>query len=192
MKIMENNHLTHIKHATKRKLCSVYLEMAARMPLNKIRVGKLSELSGINRQSFYYHYDSLDDLLVEIYLALIHDELVWIKEDHQWTTHLTGMVNALYENQVFVTRMYNELGPVNFSYIVIQIVHYLIDISVTSEEKEVVYLDYLAGFYGSGLATVLMRWIAEGMVENAYRLSDMLKLFIEHGYSISVFGTLKS
>ena len=51
---------------TKREIKNMFLEMLEEMPLNQITVKALVEKCGINRNSFYYHYQDIPALIEEI------------------------------------------------------------------------------------------------------------------------------
>ena len=51
---------------TKREIKNTFLEMLEEMPLNQITVKALVEKCGINRNSFYYHYQDIPALIEEI------------------------------------------------------------------------------------------------------------------------------
>ncbi len=60
---------TQMKKAerTKRALAEALEEMLQEMPLTKVTVRALTERAGVDRQTFYYHFDTMNDLVV--YLA---------------------------------------------------------------------------------------------------------------------------
>ena len=51
---------------TKKEIKNTFLEMLEEMPLNQITVKGLTERCGINRNSFYYHYQDIPALIEEI------------------------------------------------------------------------------------------------------------------------------
>ena len=51
---------------TKKEIKNTFLEMLEEMPLNQITVKALVEKCGINRNSFYYHYQDIPALIEEI------------------------------------------------------------------------------------------------------------------------------
>ena len=51
---------------TKSLLAEAFRQLMKEKPLNKIRVHDLTEKCGINRQSFYYHYKDIYDLLEDM------------------------------------------------------------------------------------------------------------------------------
>lgn len=48
---------------TEKMLADSLKRLLKKMPLEKISIRKLTEDCGVNRKTFYYHFDSLDDLL---------------------------------------------------------------------------------------------------------------------------------
>ena len=53
---------------TQTKLANALKELMETKPLDTITVKELTEKVGINRQTFYYHYKNIYDLLMDIYL----------------------------------------------------------------------------------------------------------------------------
>lgn len=51
---------------TKKAIKASFLEMLDRMPLSEISVKKIADSCGINRNTFYYHYEDLPSLIEEI------------------------------------------------------------------------------------------------------------------------------
>lgn len=51
---------------TKRMMKEALLELLASKPLSKIKVNELCEKSGVNRATFYRHYETLQDILQDI------------------------------------------------------------------------------------------------------------------------------
>lgn len=51
---------------TKREIKNTFLEMLEERPLNQITVKELTQQCGINRNSFYYHYQDIPALIEEI------------------------------------------------------------------------------------------------------------------------------
>ena len=48
---------------TKRALASALKELLEHKPLNKITIADITEQCGVNRQTFYYHFENLMDVL---------------------------------------------------------------------------------------------------------------------------------
>ena len=58
---------------TKNSIHTAFQEMAANTDIEHITVKELAELAGINRKTFYSHYDSIEALEQELLRDLIHE-----------------------------------------------------------------------------------------------------------------------
>ena len=59
---MEKRH-NAASEQTEHELASALKTLMAQMPIDKITIRELAELSGIRRQNFYYHFDDIYDLM---------------------------------------------------------------------------------------------------------------------------------
>ena len=57
---------------TKRMIQEALIRLLKNKPIDKIKVNELCEESGINRATFYRHYETLQDILREIEADVIH------------------------------------------------------------------------------------------------------------------------
>ena len=48
---------------TKEALAAALRQMMTVKPIDKVTVKDIVEICGVNRQTFYYHFDDVDDLL---------------------------------------------------------------------------------------------------------------------------------
>ena len=60
------------KLVTKRAIVSVFRTMIRTTPFNKITIGDLTKNTGLNRQTFYYHFRDLYDML----LFMVEDDIL--------------------------------------------------------------------------------------------------------------------
>ena len=65
---------------TKRLLANTLTEMMAEKPFDRITVSELTKRCGVNRQTFYYHFETIADLLL------------WMLQEEGWT--LLGGITA--------------------------------------------------------------------------------------------------
>ena len=59
---MENSRITATKHMFR----NAFLKLLKEKSMADIRVNELCELAGVNRSTFYRHYDNVSDLMDEI------------------------------------------------------------------------------------------------------------------------------
>ena len=84
---------------TERKLALALKSMMAKYPLDEISVVKLTDKCHINRQSFYYHFHDIYDLLTLLFLDERIEGIDRVKNEHE-------MLEAIYhyydQNTAFV------------------------------------------------------------------------------------------
>lgn len=59
---------------TRKLIQETFVELALEKPVDKITVKEIVDTCGINRNSFYYHYEDLPDLIISIIEDMISDE----------------------------------------------------------------------------------------------------------------------
>ena len=67
---------------TKNAIHTAFQEMAAKTSIEHITVKELAELAGINRKTFYSHYDSIEALEQELLQNLIQEIYQIIQDEH--------------------------------------------------------------------------------------------------------------
>ena len=93
---------------TKESLASALKQMMAVKPIDKITVKDLVEICGVNRQTFYYHFDDVYDLLEWVFEEdanrVLPHEVVF---DH-WKEDVMIFMQYLQENSTFTLNVYNS------------------------------------------------------------------------------------
>lgn len=74
---------------TKKAIHAAFQEMSERMGVEHITVKELAQLAGINRKTFYSHYDSIDALEQELLRALLREILQIIQTEQPHSFHDT-------------------------------------------------------------------------------------------------------
>ena len=94
--------------STKEALANALRQMMTIKPIAKITVKDLVELCGVNRQTFYYHFDDVYDLLEWVFEEdanrVLPREVVY---DH-WMQDVMLFMDYLQENSSFTLNVYNS------------------------------------------------------------------------------------
>ena len=61
---------------TKKAIKETFVALLDERPLNRITVKDIVEACGINRNSFYYHFEDLPALLEEIIAERVQDDII--------------------------------------------------------------------------------------------------------------------
>ena len=93
---------------TKDALASALRQMMTVKPIDKVTVKDIVEICGVNRQTFYYHFDDVDDLLEWVFEQdsdrVFPHEVV---RDH-WLDGMMTYFDYLVSNSAFTLNVYNS------------------------------------------------------------------------------------
>ena len=93
---------------TKEALASALRQMMTVKPIDKVTVKDIVEICGVNRQTFYYHFDDVDDLLEWVFEQdsdrVFPREVVY----NHWMEDMMGYFDYLVSNSAFTLNVYNS------------------------------------------------------------------------------------
>lgn len=143
------------------------MDLLNKKPINKITVKEIAQECGINRNSFYYHFNDLPNL-IEVILTEEAERFVSLhKEDDSIYLHLLDAVDFAIENKTAVYHIYNSANRDMFERYLDRITEKTIadfmdyataDRSISDEDKEAVVL-----YYRCLLVGFVINWLASGM-----------------------------
>ena len=160
-----------------------------------ITVKEICEKAGVNRSTFYLHYESIDDLLMETidlinkrFMSAFNNETINAKtldkndlflisdkyiipylnliKKHKKIYKLIHDKPYLFNNQKAFKNLYNNLFEV-----------ILEKYGVSDEEKE-----YVFAFFSFGILAVVNKWLERDCVDDVTKIAEYMKKFI--GYNI--------
>lgn len=160
-----------------------------------ITVKEICEKAGVNRSTFYLHYESIEDLLMETidlinkrFMSAFNNETINAKtldkndlflisdkyiipylnliKEHKKIYKLIHDKPYLFNNQKAFKNLYNNLFEV-----------ILEKYGVSDEEKE-----YVFAFFSFGILAVVNKWLERDCVDDVTKIAEYMKKFI--GYNI--------
>lgn len=177
---------------TQQAMAASLKKLLAQKSLDKITVTEIADDCGVKRQTFYYHFQDIYDLL----------EWTFIREGEQfidrericdtWQDVYLEVLRYIEKNRDFTLNAYNSAGREHLEHYLHQIVYDLIaqflegmegSEKIPPEDKS-----FICDFYKFGLVGILLEWIGRGMKENpeviARRLNKLLKRHIEMDFQM--------
>lgn len=157
-----------------------FMDLLNRKPINKITIKEISSECGINRNSFYYHFNDLPNL-IEVILTEEAERFVSInKENDSIYMSLLDAVDFAIENKTAVYHIYNSANREMFErYLdkitektVADIIEYATaDRDVSGDDKDALVL-----YYRCLLVGFVINWLGSGM---NYDLREKLQRICE-------------
>ncbi len=97
-----------MSRGTKEALAAALKQMMKIKPIDRITVKDLVELCGVNRQTFYYHFDDVYDLLEWVFEEDANRVLPQKVVFERWQEDVLCFMRYLQENASFALNVYNS------------------------------------------------------------------------------------
>lgn len=163
---------------TKRLMAESLKKLMTQKPLNKISIREIVEDCGVNRQTFYYHFQDIYALLEWI----INQEIVSVLEDTEsfltWQEAGLYLLKYLEKNSTVVLCALNSLGRTAIKQLlytdVVNVATQIItqissDINVDEES-----FNHVVHYYAISFGALLEDWLSNGMKRSPEEVIDIL------------------
>lgn len=155
------------KSMTKKVIAYSFKELLKEKPLNKITVNDIAAKCDINRQTFYYHFIDIRDLIEWICLQDADAVLKENKTYDTWTEGFLSIFELMLKDKVFIINIYkNAPRDILLEYLHKMTYNLLYNVVDEKSKAYVVTEDnkaYIANFYKFGYVGIVLEWIADDM-----------------------------
>lgn len=171
---------------TKKALAASLKKLLSKKELSKITISNITDDCGVNRQTFYYHFKDIYDLLEWIYLNEVIQPMNGNDTYDNWQQGFLSIFEYILENKEFVRNTYDPICRDYFLRFVYKQTTILLmnvideqskDINVSSEDKK-----FIANFYKYGFVGIIQEWIENGMKEKPEDIIKKLNNIIEGNF----------
>lgn len=166
---------------TKNALANSLKKLLETKTLEKITVKELVEDCGVNRQTFYYHFRDVYDLLDWIFTT---DGRAIVPETRldDWEERARSVFSYLEDNQQFIINAYHSIARDHLERYVGREMYKLIyaRVQLASADLEVCESDmqFIANFYKFAFTGLIFEWIRCGMQEKSEKIVDKLAVLM--------------
>ncbi|WP_312694751.1 TetR/AcrR family transcriptional regulator C-terminal domain-containing protein [Caproiciproducens sp.] len=172
---------------TKQQLANSLKELMGRTPFNKITVQNVTSNCGLNRQTFYYHFKDMYELLSWIYHNDIFNEVVE-EQDEQWETAVVQIMRYCKANRAFCRNTIRSIKKEYMEVFLQPVVHTWVEkLGIDLENCKYISkddADFLVDFFTTAFVNYGIQWVSRGMPEDeAYVISKIKALLrmVYHG-----------
>lgn len=155
------------KNYTKNLIKKEFMNLLDKKTLNKITVTELAKKCDIERKTFYYHYENLEQLIKEIFESELDVVIGEFNENLSWENSFILASKFILENKKAIRHIYYSDYKANVEKYVYSmagevITKYVKHISKATRAKEV-DINLISYFYQCALSSALIQWIATDM-----------------------------
>lgn len=149
---------------TERAIESTFLSLLEEKPLNRITVMEISAACGVNRKTFYNHYDGLEALLDAAFLRSLQSAA---QGADSWNEALCAIAQLLTQNRVRVLHVLAGAQQ-RFEAALCRAVERAVQVQMGRENIccPAAAEARLRTFYAAGFSGLLLGWIRDGMDAN--------------------------
>ena len=169
------------KKAAKVLLAEALKEKMCHKPLDKITVREITEDCGVNRQTFYYHFEDIYDLLKWVY----QQEIILLMKKQEvvktWQDALLVLLDYLTLNHDFCLNTLNSVGYRNLRRFFYQDVNSIVRLLQPQGGDgcpDTDFSDFLAHFYTVSLGTLMESWLLGEIDKTPQQIIEYLEKII--------------
>lgn len=166
---------------TKMVLKNSLLELLRDKPIQKITVTEICRMADINRNTFYAHYFSPENLLSQIEDELFHQLITPINSEMDNERLIREMCQVIYANQELCTIIFSERGNTAFLERIKAIGHdsFVREWQSLLAQKDRQLLEKIYTFVANGSVGVFQEWMRNGFRDSpddvAAFIADMIE-----------------
>ena len=170
---------------TKQVLAETLKNMMQTQPIAKITVKDLVESCGVNRQTFYYHFQDIYELLAWVYENEALSHIEQYRSIDTWQKGISMIFEYIQNNKKFCLNSYKSMGREHLeSFLHNTISKLLKDVINELEGSELISESdkkFIINFYTYALAGILLEWLQNGMQEDYHEIvNNIIQLMDGH------------
>lgn len=171
-----------------------FIKLLNERPLSKITVKDIVEDCGINRNSFYYHYEDLPTLIEELVTEEADKIITAYPDIDSIETCLLAAIHFARQNKKAIMHIYNSVNRALFEQYLWKVCDYVVSsysaklfagLNINETDKNIIVKFYKYQCFG-----VVIGWMESGMKDdveqNIHRLCELKKGMIEEMVERSV------
>lgn len=152
-------------------------------PLDKVTVTELTRDCGLTRQAFYYHFPDVQHLAVWMFETEVARQVRAFAAREGWADGLVRLMLYMRRNRSTTLGVINGVGLPGLERFLFRQMRPVTEAVMDQDgggpqrpQDRVLVVD----FYTSAVLAVVLRWVADGMVEHPYRVVGDLEIML-HG-----------
>lgn len=173
---------------TKKAIAESFIKLVNKMPFDKITVKDIVEDCGVNRNTFYYHYQDIYALLREIFETETKKVMDMTFESDSWQEAFLQAAKFALENRKGIYHIYNSIKRKEIEDYLYKISEKIMLDFVRREAEGMNVneedIQLIAYFYECALVGLVQRWLDGGMKDDPEYLIRRMGSLVEGNIKI--------
>ena len=173
---------------TKRALAQSLKKIAGKKEINKITITDITDKCGLNRQTFYYHFQDITDLIEWICVEDADKALKDKSSYETWQDGFLAVFDLMKKDYVFIMNIYRSISHEILTKYLYKLVYPIIYQVVDEKSKGYVVREddkkFITDFYKYSFVAIVLNWIDGDMKDDqkkiVKRVSDLITGTIEN------------
>ncbi len=166
-------------YVTKKALSHILKLLMESNELDKIRVNQITEITGVSRNTFYYHFLDINDLLGWTYDNEVVASLKPYTQLDSWQVGLMKVLNYIEENRVFCMNTFHSLSRDHLESFLFGITYEMLltMMKTTDDGKRLTdsLRQEIADFYGRAMVAQVIHWLLTNLKEPKVELVNRVE-----------------
>ena len=159
-----------MSNLTKKALLKAFGELIEEKPFNKITINDLTKRCGLNRMTFYYHFDNIYELMIWGLETQMHEVSKDCVNYENWKTGYLRIFDFALERKMYIKKIFQTIEQEHLEHYLNQITERMV-LAVIDDKIGDKKLDeddrlFTAQICAHVLVGTLVSWVARGMKED--------------------------
>ena len=169
---------------TKKLLGETLKEMMAEMPFDKITVSALTKRCGVNRQTFYYHFETIVDLFEWVLNEEAGPLLDQFSENpYQWKEGILQILYFMRDNYAAVLCALRSIENMQIRSFFMEyfrrVFSGLFDFMTMGLDVDEDFRNFIMTLLITGATALAFNWLESGMKESPEQITEWLGYYLE-------------
>lgn len=176
------------KLTTKRAIGYAFKDLLKEKSFNKITITDIANNCAINRQTFYYHFQDIQDLVEWLCIDEVDNILNKNDECEKWEDKFLMIFKVVLKEKEVVENIYHSVSVEVLRTNLYRLVYPIIYSEIVEESKGKNLREedkkFITDFYKYAFVSIVLDWIDKGMIENpeiiVLKVSNLITGTINH------------
>lgn len=176
------------KLTTKRAIGYAFKDLLKEKSFNKITITDIANNCAINRQTFYYHFQDIKDLVEWLCIDEVDNILNKNDECEKWEDKFLMIFEVVLNEKEVVENIYHSVSVEVLRTNLYRLVYPIIYSEIVEESKGKNLREedkkFITDFYKYAFVSIVLDWIDKGMIENpeiiVLKVSNLITGTINH------------